>query len=355
MNPARVLVVDDSVVVRRLVTDALGEAPGIEVVGVASNGRLALDRIEQLHPDLVTLDVEMPEMDGLETLKEIRVRWPRLPVIMFSTLTERGGRITLEALQNGASDYVTKPANVGSVTQAKDAVRDELTPRVHALTGRAGFSETRVAPRRPTPVVPVERGTVRPPRLVVVGASTGGPNALAEVVASLPVLSVPVAIVQHMPPVFTQLLADRLATLSGRTVVEARDGTVLGPGSIVVAPGGHHLTVVGSATRPVVQITDDPPENSCRPAVDVLFRTAAACMQGALLAVVLTGMGEDGARGAADVRAAGGEVLVQDEATSVVWGMPGAVVRAGLADATLSLPEVAGAIARRVGAGAVAR
>lgn len=348
MSPIRVLVVDDSVVVRRLVSDALAESPGIEVVGVASNGKLALERMEQLKPDLVTLDVEMPVMDGLETLKALRERWPRLPVIMFSTLTERGGRITLEALQRGASDYVTKPANVGSVMLARERVRDELVPRIHALTGRVAPQAATPQPR-PTPTTPVPRGPVRPPKMLLIGASTGGPNALATLFAALPPLRVPMAIVQHMPPVFTALLADRLAAGSAHEVTEGASGTVLRAGSAVIAPGGRHLAIGGTTARPEVHVTDAPPENSCRPSVDVLFRTAATSLGGAVLAVVLTGMGEDGSRGARAIREAGGEVLVQDEASSVVWGMPGAVSRAGLADGTHSLDRLAAVISERVG------
>lgn len=349
MSAIRVLVVDDSVVVRRLVSDALAEAPGIDVVGVASNGKLALERMEQLQPDLVTLDVEMPVMDGLEALKAMRERWPKLPVIMFSTLTERGGQITLEALQAGASDYVTKPANVGSVMLGRERVREELVPRIRALMGRAAPRTTSTR-REPVAVDPTPRGPIRPPQLVLIGASTGGPNALATLFAALPALRVPVAIVQHMPPVFTALLADRLTAGSIHSVAEGVGGTSLSAGDAVIAPGGRHLAIGGTATRPVVHVTDGPPENSCRPSVDVLFRTAAVSLGGAVLAVVLTGMGEDGARGARAVREAGGEVIVQDEASSVVWGMPGAVSRAGLADGTLPLDSMAAAIGQRVGA-----
>ena len=352
MNPVRVVVVDDSVVIRRMVSDALDEVPDIEVAAVASNGRLALARIEQLQPDLVTLDIEMPVMDGIETLAEIRARWPRLPVIMFSTLTERGARITLEALQRGASDYVTKPANVGSVTVARERIREELVPRIRSLVGRSSV----VRRSEQLATSPVPRGAVTPPQLVVIGASTGGPNALAALFAALPPLRVPVAVVQHMPPLFTGLLAARLASGSRHPVQEAVDGQSLGSGTSVLAPGGQHLAITGSRRQPMTRLVNTPPENSCRPAVDVLFRTAATTMSGAVLAVVLTGMGEDGARGARDIRAAGGEVLVQDQATSVVWGMPGAVARAGVADEILPLGSLADAIVARVGAtaGAVA-
>jgi two-component system, chemotaxis family, protein-glutamate methylesterase/glutaminase len=353
MPRPRVLVVDDAVVVRRIVTDVLGEDPDLEVVGTASNGRIALQKIPQLNPDIVTLDVEMPEMNGLETLVAIRATYPRLPVIMFSTLTDRGTSATMDALLKGANDYVTKPANVGSVTEAMAQVRDQLVPKVHALCGlgRPRLS-TPQAPRqpgvahRPAPVAP--RPAVRPHRpqtavaAVVIGVSTGGPNALAELVPALPGdLSVPVLIVQHMPPMFTRLLAERLDTHTALRVTEAVDGEPITGRRIYIAPGDHHLEVVGGAGGQRTKITRGPLENSCRPSADVLFRTAAAAYGAGTLCVVLTGMGNDGKRGTEHVVEAGGRVIAQDQATSVVWGMPGAVVNAGLADEIVPLEQVA--------------
>jgi two-component system chemotaxis response regulator CheB len=358
----RVLVVDDSVVVRRIVTDVLAEDPALEVAGVAAHGRIALAKIPQLNPDLVTLDVEMPELDGLATLKAIRARYPRLPVVMFSTLTERGAAVTMEALLAGANDYVTKPANVGSVPEAMQRIRQELIPRIHALCGREPGRGAVNASRptslaasnsRPAPLTHRSRNgpTTVPVEAIVVGVSTGGPNALAALLPKLPAdLPVPVLVVQHMPPMFTRLLAERLDRETSLSVAEAEDGAPVTPGRVLIAPGDRHLVVRRRGTMIVAGLDDGPPENSCRPAVDVLFRSAAAVYGRHVLAVVMTGMGSDGARGSEHVRAAGGGVLVQDEATSVVWGMPGAVVRLGLADEVLALDQLPTAIVRRVAA-----
>ncbi|MFP4311641.1 MAG: chemotaxis response regulator protein-glutamate methylesterase [Nitriliruptoraceae bacterium] len=361
MRP-RVLVVDDAVVVRRIVTTVLSEEPGLEVVGTAPNGRIALQKIEQLNPDLVTLDVEMPVMDGLETLKELRKRYPRLPVIMFSTLTERGAAVTMEALMSGANEYVTKPANVGSVTEAMERIREELVPKIAALTGkplpsRPGATGRPIPARPSTPVpppAPRRRGSAQiemPVQAVVIGVSTGGPNALAELVPALPAgLAVPVLIVQHMPPMFTRLLAERLDHSAALHVREAGDNEPVRAGDVLLAPGGKHLEVQRRGPQVYTKLTEGPLENSCRPAADVLFRTASAVYGAGLLGVVLTGMGYDARRGTQHVRDVGGHVLAQDQATSVVWGMPGAAVEAGTVDAVLPLGELAGEIARRVAA-----
>ncbi|NUU16984.1 chemotaxis response regulator protein-glutamate methylesterase [Cellulomonas humilata] len=359
MTRIRVLVVDDSVVVRRLVTDALSRDPEIEVVGVAANGKLAQAKVAQLAPDLVTMDIEMPEMDGIEAVRALRRSGYRMPIVMFSTLTERGASATLDALVAGAQDYVTKPANVGSVQESLAQVAHNLIPKIKALVGparsRGPLGTTAATPSRlaalPTPAR--TRVTVRPEpgphpvRAVVVGSSTGGPEALSKLVAALTVPpSVPVLVVQHMPPVFTRQLAARLDRLGPARVVEAEDGTELRPGTVHVAPGDRHLELHrrGDTVRTV--LTDGPPVNFCRPSVDVLFRSAVRVLGGDLLAVVLTGMGADGRTGCEDVVGAGGTVLVQDEATSVVWGMPGAVATAGFAHRILPLPEVAPAIER---------
>ena len=427
-----VLVVDDSVVIRRLITDALAEDPDIRVVGTAANGRLALTRIEQLQPDLITLDIEMPELDGIGTLRELRPLYPRLPVIMFSTLTAAGAGATLDALAAGASDYVTKPSNVGSFDESLRSVREQIIPRIHALcAGRGplgrptaarpapgGFafppavpgltgalpqpprtgapapgpaSRTRTGPpatdaarapigpeegrpadqrpadhrpadhrpadRRPaghrpaaappgrapqaTPRVPARPRTGRV-ELLAVGCSTGGPDALSQVLAALPgTLPVPVVVVQHMPPLFTRMFAERLDRQSALTVVEAAGGEPLRPGHVYIAPGDHHLEVARAGTEIRTKLQSGPPENFCRPAVDVLFRSVAAVYGGNVLATILTGMGQDGRRGAETLHAAGAEIVAQDEATSVVWGMPGAVTHAGVAHAVLPLGDIA--------------
>jgi two-component system, chemotaxis family, protein-glutamate methylesterase/glutaminase len=347
-----VLVVDDSVVVRRLIVDALGTVPGIRIVGTASNGRLALSKIDQLRPDLVTLDIEMPEMDGLTALRELRKGHPRLPVIMFSTLTEAGATATLDALAAGASDYVTKPTHMSSLSAAQTMVREQLVPRIKALAGGPVHrTPTRVAP--PLSTAPRASGPVS---ALVIGASTGGPDALAKVIGALPGnLPVPVLVVQHMPPVFTTMVAERLNRLSSVSVVEAHDGMPVTAGRVYIAPGDHHLQIAQRGPNLVTKLYDGPPENSCRPAVDVLFRSAARAYGGATLAAILTGMGQDGKRGAEELHAAGAEIVAQDEASSVVWGMPGAVVTARLAHAVLPLGDIAQHLISRIAAGKAGR
>ena len=365
MSRISVLVVDDSFVVRRLVSDVLNGEEDIEVVGTAPNGRIALAKIPQLNPDLVTLDIEMPEMDGLETLRRLRADYPRLPVVMFSTLTERGAAASLDALELGAQDYVTKPANVGSVQASMQSVREQLAPKIRSLVG------VRERPAVP-PVVPAAvagavagaatRGSAvaepphraagdRRPEVVVIGVSTGGPDALAVVLSALPsTLALPVLVVQHMPRMFTRLLAERLDDKCAVAVAEAKDGDAVLPGRVLLAPGDFHLQVRRTGSGVITALDQGTPENYCRPAVDVLFRSAAAAYAGHCLGVVLTGMGSDGMRGSQALVDAGGEVIAQDEATSVVWGMPGAVVAAGLATEVLPLAAVAEAIARRAAA-----
>lgn len=356
MRKIRVLIVDDAVVIRRMVSDALNADPAIEVVGTAPNGRIALAKIPQVNPDLVTLDIEMPVMDGLETLKELRLSYPKLPVIMFSMLTQRGATATLDALSLGATDYVTKPANVGSVSQALMRVHDELVPKIKALCGGvAGHEPTPApavakshilgaAPLKPRVVSPHQRIDV-----LVIGVSTGGPNALSAMLPLLPHdLPVPMLIVQHMPPIFTKLLAERLSNLTGMQIEEAGNNDILQPGRAWVAPGNYHMTVHRRDGEACIQLNQDPPENSCRPAVDVLFRSVAAVYGPHTLGVVLTGMGYDGLRGSEHIHEAGGQIIAQDEASSVVWGMPGAVAKAGLTDQVLPLDQIAGVISRKV-------
>jgi len=363
MSRISVLVVDDSVVVRRLVTDVLAGEADIDVVGTAPNGRIALAKIPQLNPDLVTLDIEMPEMDGLQTLRELRKAYPDLPVIMFSTLTERGATASLDALELGAQDYVTKPANVGSVQASMQAVREQLAPKIRSLCVRrppAVAAPAPPPPPRPAAVVPRPGGATPhrdvAPDVVVIGVSTGGPDALSVVLSALPAtLRVPVVIVQHMPKTFTRLLAERLDKKSPLTVSEAVHGEPVVPGRILLAPGDFHLRLRRTHAGVETVLDQGTPENFCRPAVDVLFRSAVTAYGARCLGVVLTGMGSDGARGAQTIVDAGGEVIAQDEATSVVWGMPGAVAAAGLAAELFPLPAVAGAITKRVDARAQTR
>jgi two-component system chemotaxis response regulator CheB len=348
MRKIRVLIVDDSTVIRRLLADALASDESLEVVGAAPNGRIALAKIPQVNPDLVTLDIEMPEMDGLATLQAIRKQYSKLPVIMFSTLTQKGAVATLNALSAGASDYVTKPANVGSVTTAIQKVREDLIPKIKALCGcqePAPVQATKKTTPWPPPAVPRPVGPLaRSQRveIIAIGVSTGGPNALTEIFRELPGdLPVPIVIVQHMPPVFTKYLAERLDAVSAVSVCEAGAGELLEPGRAWLAPGDWHLSLVRTASGISTRLTQGPPENSCRPAVDVLFRSVAELYGPGALGVVLTGMGYDGLRGSEAIREAGGTVLAQDEATSIVWGMPGAVARADLAHELLPLNQVA--------------
>ncbi|MEU2350557.1 chemotaxis response regulator protein-glutamate methylesterase [Modestobacter sp. NPDC049651] len=354
MEPIKVMVVDDSVVVRKIVTDVLSEDPAIQVVGTAVNGKVALGKLEQLKPDLVTMDIEMPEMNGIEAVRAIRAgqggrERSRVPIIMFSTLTERGASATLDALSGGANDYVTKPANVGSVAQSMESVRQQLIPKIKALTGRP-LTSSAPAPAPVAPRPPAPRTVARQePAVLVIGSSTGGPEALAKVLPALPAnLPVPVLLTQHMPPVFTRQFAQRLDRLCPLTVVEAVAGTPLVPGTVHIAPGDWHLTVAAAGRSKQTHLDQGPPENFCRPAVDVLFRSAVAAYGGAVLGVVLTGMGSDGKVGAGQIREAGGTVIAQDQATSVVWGMPGAVTQAGFADEVVPLDRVAETIVRHL-------
>jgi two-component system chemotaxis response regulator CheB len=376
MDAISVLVVDDSVVVRRLIVDALTGVPGVEVVGTASNGRIAQQKIDQLRPDVVTMDIEMPEMNGIEAVRELRKRDKRLPVIMFSTLSSAGASATLDALAAGATDYVTKPANVGSVRESIAAVRDQLVPKIHVLGRKrpsgapARPAPAGAAPHAPAPHPSAPHATPRPATaapgraagpapaapagggrvdVLAIGSSTGGPDALAQLFLALPTaLTVPVVVTQHMPPVFTKMFADRLDRSTPLTVVEAGDGMPLRPGTAYIAPGEKHLVLRRRGTEVVTELSGAPPENSCRPAVDVMFRSVRTVYGGAALAVVLTGMGYDGRAGARELKAAGATVVAQDEATSVVWGMPGAVAQAGLADAVLPLDQIAAAALARI-------
>ena len=338
---------------RKLIGEALSRDPAIEVVGVAANGRIALQRLEQLNPDLVTLDIEMPEMDGLATLRELRKTHPKLPVIMFSTLTTRGATATLDALTIGATDYVAKPANVGSVTECIDRLQGELVAKIKTHCRHLCTQPVATLPK----VTPAGNGGLLPrlsgtstPKVVCIATSTGGPNALAELFGKFPAkFHLPILIVQHMPPVFTAMLADRLSALGSVKFHEGKEGQMVEPGHAYIAPGGKHMEVRRSGTSVVLHLQEEAPENSCRPAADVLFRSAARVFGGEILGVVMTGMGQDGLRGCEIIREQGGEILAQDEATSVVWGMPGSVVHAGYASKVLPLNQLAEEIKRSTG------
>jgi two-component system, chemotaxis family, protein-glutamate methylesterase/glutaminase len=357
MVPVRVMLVDDSSLVRRLVTQALERHPQIRVVASAPNGLIALRKLEQQEVDVLLLDVEMPEMDGLTMLRQLRLRDTRLPVIMFSTLTERGANTTFDALTAGANDYVLKPSTASGET-LDSVVTQSLVPKLLYL------GAARAAPDNLRPLVSARAANAsaqklpaiasEPVRVLAIAASTGGPNALADVLAGLPnSLGVPVLIVQHMPPLFTRCLAERLGERSELTVLESEGGELLRPGCVYIAPGQRHLEVTRTNDGVRTVLSDGPPENSCRPAADVMYRSVARVYGSSALCVVLTGMGQDGLRGAREVRAAGGRVLVQSGPTCVVWGMPRAVEEAGLAEAVVPLPELASAIMMRLGSGLI--
>lgn len=345
-GPIGVLICDDSATIRGILSATLATDPDLTVVGTAVNGAVCLETIAATRPDLVLLDVEMPVMDGLTALREIRRRFGKLPVVMFSSLTERGAKATVDALLAGANDYVAKPAGLNADDVAAK-IRTDVIGRIKSLVPR-GTASTPGRGAAAGPAVggaPVSRPSwrARHSRIegVVIAVSTGGPSALAEVLpAFVPEARVPIVVVQHMPAFFTKALAERLQKVSGLPVREAVEGESLTPGVVLVAPGGRHVELVGDSAQAHVRLTDDPPENSCRPAADVLFRSAVRLWGAGTLGVVLTGMGRDGLAGSRAIVAAGGGVIAQDEFSSVVWGMPGEVVRAGLADAVLPLSQV---------------
>jgi two-component system chemotaxis response regulator CheB len=360
----RILVVDDSVVVRRMLTEMLSANPAIESVSTASNGKIALARIPQVNPDAIILDVEMPEMDGLQTVAAIRRFNRTLPIIMFSTVTARGASATLDAIGLGANDYVTKPSTRSGTVGQLGLVYQDLLDKIKAhchYTASAGDNEAPATSRpsvlgaakgaAPSPLVHLPLVTATgsgPIEAIAIGVSTGGPNALAALLPTFPAdLSVPIFIVQHMPRLFTKLLAERLSSKAQIRVDEASHGDVVVAGRAFVAPGDFHMVVKRLGTRVVIHINHDTPENSCRPSVDPLFRSIADTYGAHALGVILTGMGQDGLRGSEAIRARGGQILAQDEASSVVWGMPGFVARAGLAEKVVPLSEMGAEIVRR--------
>jgi two-component system chemotaxis response regulator CheB len=345
----RVMVVDDSVVMRRLVTHAIEADPELEMVGSASNGVSALQRIPQFDPDIVTLDIEMPEMDGLSMLRQLRCDYPALRVIMCSSLTYRGAPATLDALALGADDYVTKVSSEGSLDQSIARFRSELTPKIKQFFHKRTPS---AEPRPEAASVPVTSpprlGARIRPKVVAIGVSTGGPTALGTILPEFPAdFPLPILVVQHMPPLFTRFLAERLNSTCSLSVAEAIDGQPLVPGTILTAPGDYHMKHASTDGAVRVRLDQAPPLNSCRPAVDALFASVAEVFGGAAIAAVLTGMGQDGLRGVQTLKPLGAGILAQDEASSVVWGMPGAVVGAGLADCVLPLGGIVTEIVRR--------
>jgi two-component system chemotaxis response regulator CheB len=360
----RILIVDDSAVMRSLLRSVVCAGSGLEVAGTAADGASALSSIEILHPDLILLDVEMPVMDGLVTLREVRRRGHKMPVIMCSSLTQRGAKVTIEALAGGASDYVTKPAGQESREAATRALAQDLVPKIHALVSQ-GQGQPQGQPQ-PTflrglraPFMPplAPRQKAQPitsiPAVLVIGVSTGGPAALDVLLPALPGnFPLPVLIVQHMPELFTKLFAERLNGRCPLQVREAAEGDAVRAGTIYIARGNWHMEVLAASRiglPATLHLNQGPQENHCRPAVDVLFRSVAAVHGSGALAVVLTGMGSDGLLGCRTIRDHGGSVLVQDQATSTIWGMPGAVANAGLAHNVLPLNEITPEILRITG------
>jgi two-component system chemotaxis response regulator CheB len=351
----RILIVDDSAAMRSLLRGVISADMTLEVAGTAADGELALEAIDTLRPDLVLLDVEMPRMDGLITLRMMRARGWLMPVIMCSGLTQRGARITIEALAAGASDYVAKSGEQVTREGAMTALCQELLPKIHALTRPVALQPE--TPAWPPLIAPIATPPSLPlpscvPTVVVIGVSTGGPAALDVLLPALPrSFPLPVLVVQHMPELFTGFLAERLDQRCGLRVREAREGDEVGPGTIYVARGNWHMEVLAASCQGLpatLHLHQGSPENHCRPAVDRLFRSAAAVYGVGVLAVVLTGMGSDGLAGSRVIRDRGGIVLAQDQATSVVWGMPAAVVNAGLAHRMLALQAFAPEIQRLV-------
>jgi two-component system, chemotaxis family, protein-glutamate methylesterase/glutaminase len=363
----RVVVVDDTAVFRRIVADALAGIPGVEVVGTAANGKLAMSRMAALRPDLVTLDIEMPEMNGIEVLEAMRPAGLQCGVIVLSSLTVRGGQLTVRALELGAFDFITKPEG-GSPEKNLEALRSTLGPMVRAFdrrreirsilgTGpRTQAPETLSAPAAaPAPRSPGRTLTRTAPPMVLIGVSTGGPAALARLLPVLPRnLGVPIFIVQHMPPMFTEPLAASLASKCAMRVMEAPSGEAAAPNTVYIAPGGKQLKLVpGNRGDVVMQVTADPPENNCRPSVDYLFRSAALNFPGRTVAAILTGMGNDGTAGLKMLKRSGCVSLAQDEASCVVFGMPREAIAAGVVDSVVSLDRMGEAIIRAVREGSV--
>lgn len=338
---ARVMIVDDSAVIRGLVARWLAEVGEFEVVTTASNGRLALEALERYNPDIVLLDLEMPEMDGVDALPLLLKRRPGVKIVVVSTLTQRNAQISLKCLSLGAADYLAKPDGQRQVA-AVEAFRRELIEKLKALAPKRGRTAPEAAPAAGSLARVQRRPAPARPACLLIGASTGGPRAVERVLVGLgsAIRHVPVLVVQHMPAMFTSVFADHLRMQTGVQAREPSDGEPVRPGTVFVAPGGRHMGLSAGKSGPVIRLDDTAPVNFCRPAVDVLFRDAASIYGAAALAVILTGMGSDGTQGSRLLVDAGGTVLAQDEGTSIVWGMPGSVVKAGLAQDILPLEAI---------------
>ena len=361
MKRVRMVVVDDSTLFRKVVRDVVASHPAVDVVGVAADGQQAIEKIEQLEPDLVTLDMQMPNVDGLGVLRSIKSKNLSTGVIMLSSFTAQGAQETLQALELGAFDFILKP-RTASLEASIAELQGTLLPKIDAFTGTSTFAST-AAPVRACPLtavnVPPVKRTPTPLTLatcfdkrqvIVIGVSTGGPSALSRLIPTLPAdLPVPVAIVQHMPPLFTQSLADDLNRASKLRVVEASHGMEFRAGTVFIAPGGKHMRIAGSFVAPTVEITDDAPEKNCRPSVDYLFRSAAKLYGEGVTACVMTGMGDDGCDGARIIKQARGRVIAQDASSCTVYGMPRVIIENQLADEICPLDDLADSLLRAVG------
>jgi two-component system chemotaxis response regulator CheB len=366
-EPLRVMVVDDSVVIRGLIARWIGSEPDMVVAASLRTGLDAVNQIERVNPDVAVLDIEMPELDGISALPLLLAKKRNLIIIMASTLTRRNAEISFKALSLGASDYIPKPESTREPAAA-ETFRHDLIQKIRHLGAKVrravpATASPPLAPALDRPRGPLPRATVSPvaqpqlmrcafstqaPRVLVIGSSTGGPQALMTLVTDIGAVidHFPVLITQHMPPTFTTILAEHLARSSHRPAHEAVDGEIVKAGQIYLAPGGRHMRVVRRGTEIVIALDDGPPVNFCKPAVDPLFTSAIDVWQGGVLAVVLTGMGSDGMRGGKEIVAAGGSVIAQDEASSVVWGMPGAAANAGICAAILPLNQIAPKLVR---------
>ncbi len=335
---ARVMLCDDSAVIRGAIARMLETDPGVRVVARVANGQAAIDELRRTPVDVLVLDIEMPVMDGMTAVPLLLKVDPGLKIVMASTLTTRGADIALRALRLGAADYVPKPSSIGAV--GDDKFRQEILEKVKGL---ARLRWRAAQPSLPVTAIPAARpGPMLPPRLLAIGSSTGGPQALFTLVQGLGrSLSVPVVLTQHMPATFTPILAEHITKLGGLPCAEAKDRETLKSGQIYLAPGDRHLLVEGRAGAMQARLTTEPPENFCRPSVDPMLRSASIACDGRVLVAMLTGMGHDGLAGTRNVVEAGGAAVAQDEATSVVWGMPGAIAQAGLCHAVLPLPRIA--------------
>jgi two-component system chemotaxis response regulator CheB len=352
----KVLVVDDSVVYRRVLTEALRTLPEVEVVGSVANGSQVVAKVRELRPDLVTLDIEMPGMNGIQVMDALRQANLDVKVLVVSSLTLSGGKLTLQALQNGAFDFITKPTESNPAENFR-CIREELALRIRAVAHRlevqnilrSGVAGVKSVATTAKPASEMARPALfaasihRKPEMVVIGVSTGGPNALAAIFAALPGdVGVPILIVQHMPPIFTELLAANLSAHSAVRVCEGKHNQEILPNTAYIAPGGKHMRLIPTSSGArLLQLSDDPPENCCRPSVDYLFRSVANHFPAKALAVILTGMGEDGAAGVRLLKRGGATVIAQDEASCVVFGMPKAAIEAGVVDLVLPLNNMA--------------